>query len=77
MGISLLEVTDYVSPFIRSRNSKVRRSQTRERQRKDVSAEKVKETCASSNQVNIVPYFQISGDPCGFFFLWRTNDSHN
>ncbi|XP_068321938.1 probable serine/threonine-protein kinase At1g54610 [Pyrus communis] len=34
----------------KSRNSKVRRSRTRERQRQDVSAEKVQETSASSNQ---------------------------
>ncbi|KAM1030304.1 hypothetical protein TB1_033515 [Malus domestica] len=34
----------------KSRNSKVRRSRTRECQRQDASAEKVKEACASSNQ---------------------------
>ncbi|KAB2635314.1 serine/threonine-protein kinase [Pyrus ussuriensis x Pyrus communis] len=34
----------------KSRNSKVRRSRTRERRRQDVSAEKVKETSASSKQ---------------------------
>lgn len=62
MSSLLLEVSDYFSHFDRSRNSKVRRSRTqRERRKQDLSAEKLKEISASSNQVNTSPYFQLSG----------------